>query len=36
MKEQILKAQRVKAKFIVIVGFMEAKNGLFQVRDMIK
>lgn len=36
MKEQILKAQRVKAKFIVIVGFMEAKNGVFQVRDMEK
>ncbi|MDD3302041.1 MAG: ATP phosphoribosyltransferase regulatory subunit [Candidatus Gracilibacteria bacterium] len=36
MKEQILKAQRVKAKFIVIVGFMEAKNGAFQVRDTIK
>lgn len=36
MKEQILKAQRVWAKFIVIVGIMEAKNNIFQVRDMEK
>lgn len=36
MKEQILKAQRVWAKFIVIVGIMEAKNNVFQVRDMEK
>jgi histidyl-tRNA synthetase len=36
MKEQILKAQRVWAKFIVICGIMEAKNRVFQVRDMTK
>ena len=36
MKEQILKAQRVWAKFIVICGIMEAKNNVFQVRDMSK
>lgn len=36
MKEQILKAQRAWSKFIVIVGIMEAKNSIFQVRDMEK
>ncbi len=36
MKEQILKAQRVWAKFIVICWVMEAKNNVFQVRDMEK
>ncbi len=35
MKEQILKAQRAWAKFIVIVWVMEAKSGNFQVRDTI-
>lgn len=33
MKEQILKAQRSKAKYIVMVGIMEARNGIFQVRN---
>ncbi|NDK08057.1 hypothetical protein EOM39_02305 [Candidatus Gracilibacteria bacterium] len=36
MKEQILKAQRAGAKFIVICGIMEAKNNVFQVRNMAK
>lgn len=36
MKEQILKAQRTWAKFVVMVGIMEARNWVFQVRDMIK
>lgn len=34
MKEQMLKAQRIGAKFVVIVGIMEARNGKFQVRNM--
>lgn len=34
MKEQILKANRSWAKYIVIVWFMEAKNGIFQVRNV--
>ena len=34
MKEQILKANRSGAKYIVIVWFMEAKNGIFQVRNV--
>lgn len=33
MKEQMLKAQKSGAKFIVMVGIMEAKNGIFQVRN---
>lgn len=33
MKEQMLKAQRIGAKFIVLVGVMEARNGIFQVRN---
>ncbi len=33
MKEQMLKAQRIGAKFVVIVGIMEARNGKFQVRN---
>ncbi len=33
MKEQMLKAQRSKAKYIVMVGIMEARNGIFQVRN---
>lgn len=36
MKEQILKAQRTWAKFVVMVWVMEARNGIFQVRDMTK
>jgi histidyl-tRNA synthetase len=33
IKEQMLKAQRIGAKFVVIVGVMEARNGRFQVRN---
>ncbi|MDF1682954.1 MAG: hypothetical protein P1U46_04560 [Patescibacteria group bacterium] len=33
MKEQMLKAQRSRAKYIVMVGIMEARNGIFQVRN---
>ena len=33
MKEQMLKANRSWAKYVVMVGLMEAKNGIFQVRD---
>lgn len=33
MKEQMLKAQRSNAKYIVMVGIMEARNGIFQVRN---
>lgn len=33
MKEQILKAQRIWARFVVLVWVMEARNGIFQVRD---
>lgn len=33
MKEQMLKAQRSEAKFIVMVWIMEAKNWIFQVRN---
>lgn len=35
LKEQMLKAQRSWAKFIVIVWVMEARNWVFQVRDNI-
>lgn len=35
MKEQMLKANRSWAKFVVMVGIMEARSGIFQVRDMI-
>lgn len=35
MKEQMLKAQRIGARFVVLVGVMEARNGMFQVRDTI-
>ncbi len=34
MKEQILKAQRIGARFVVLVGVMEARSGVFQVRDI--
>jgi len=34
LKEQMLKAQRIGAKFVVIVGIMEARNGKFQIRNM--
>lgn len=33
MKEQMLKANRVNAKFIVLVWVMEARNWVFQVRN---
>ena len=33
MKEQMLKATRSKARFIVMVWFMEAKSWVFQLRD---
>jgi len=35
IKEQMIKAQRTWAKFVVMVGVMEARNGRFQVRDMV-
>lgn len=34
MKEQMLKASRSWAKFVVMVWLMEARNGIFQVRNM--
>lgn len=34
IKEQMLKAQRIGAKFVVIVWVMEARNGKFQVRNI--
>lgn len=34
MKEQMLKAQRSWAKYVVMVGIMEARNWVFQVRDI--
>lgn len=33
MKEQILKAQKSWAKYMVMVWIMEARNGIFQVRN---
>ncbi|MCD5380671.1 ATP phosphoribosyltransferase regulatory subunit [Candidatus Gracilibacteria bacterium] len=36
MKEQMLKAQRSNAEFVVIVGIMEARNGNWQLRNMKK
>lgn len=35
MKEQMLKAQKSEAKFVVMVWVMEAKNGVFQVRNQV-
>ena len=35
MKEQMLKAQKSEAKFVVMVWVMEARNGIFQVRNQI-
>ena len=29
----MLKSQRIGAKFVVIMGIMEARSGVFQVRD---
>ncbi len=34
MKEQMLKAQRIGASYVVLVGLMEARNGVFQVRNI--
>lgn len=34
MKEQMLKAGRSWARYVVMVWIMEARNGIFQVRDM--
>jgi len=36
MKEQMLKAWRSWARYVVMVWIMEARNGIFQVRDMIE
>lgn len=33
MKEQMLKAQKSDAKFVVMCGIMEARSGVFQVRN---
>ena len=35
MKEQILKANRSNSKYVVLVWLMEARNGIFQVKDTI-
>jgi len=35
MKEQMLKANRSNAKFVVLVWLMEARNGIFQVKDIV-
>lgn len=35
MKEQMLKAGRSWARYVVMVWIMEARNGIFQVRDML-
>jgi len=34
IKEQMIKSQRIGAKFVVIVGIMEARSWVFQVRDI--
>jgi len=34
MKEQMLKAQRIGSNYVVLVGVMEARNGIFQVRNI--
>ena len=34
IKEQMLKAQRIGSKFVVIVWVMEARNGKFQLRNI--
>ena len=34
MKEQMLKASRSKATYVVMVGLMEARNWVFQVRNL--
>ncbi len=34
IKEQMLKAQRIWSTYVVLVGLMEARNGIFQVRNI--
>jgi histidyl-tRNA synthetase len=34
MKEQMLKANRSWAKYVVMVWIMEARSGIFQVRNI--
>lgn len=34
LKVQLKKANRINARYVVIVGIMEARNGMLQVRDM--
>jgi len=34
MKEQMLKAQRIGSNYVVLVGLMEARSGVFQVRNV--
>ncbi len=34
IKEQMLKAQRIWSTYVVLVGVMEARNGIFQVRNI--
>jgi len=34
MKEQMLKAQRIGSNYVVLVGLMEARSGVFQVRNI--
>ncbi len=34
IKEQMLKAQRIGSTYVVLVGLMEARNGVFQVRNI--
>lgn len=34
MKEQMLKAQRIGSTYVVLVWLMEARNGIFQVRNI--
>lgn len=34
MKEQMLKAHRIGAKYVVLVAVMEARSGIFQVRNL--
>lgn len=34
MKEQMLKAQRIGSTYVVLVAVMEARSGVFQVRNI--
>jgi len=36
LKAQMKKANRINARYVVMVGLMEAKSGKFQVRDMLE